>query len=153
MTSRSKFGLVVDKCEEMCRLVSSLGQDKDIEAQDLMARLTLDIILQAGFGMRASYMSDLQSVPLLQELHYAMDESFRYLTKPCHALECSGRKTRQQRSETQQSHVSLESEASRQINLKRQQKYWLRSAHPWQMSGCESGSEKMQSCELLHIEV
>ena len=73
---------MVDKCEEMCRLVSSLGQDKDVEAQDLMARLTLDIILQAGFGMRASYISDLQPVPLLQELHYAMEDSFRYLTKP-----------------------------------------------------------------------
>lgn len=76
---------MVDKCEEMCRLVSSLGQQKDIEAQDLMARLTLDIILQAGFGMRASYMSDLQPIPLLQELHYAMDESFRYLTTPTSA--------------------------------------------------------------------
>ncbi len=76
---RSKFGLVVDKCEEMCRLVTSLGQEKDVEAQDLMARLTLDIVLRAGFGMRASYMSDLEPVPLLQELHYAMEESFRYL--------------------------------------------------------------------------
>ena len=75
----------MDKCEEMCRLVSSLGPQKDVEAQDLMARLTLDIILRAGFGMRASYMSDLQPVPLLQELHYAMDESFRYLTIPTFA--------------------------------------------------------------------
>ena len=82
---RSKFGLVVDKCEEMCRLVSSLGQQKEVEAQDLMARLTLDIILRAGFGMHASYMSDLQPVPLLQELHYAMEESFRYLTTPAYA--------------------------------------------------------------------
>ena len=77
MLARSKFGLVADKCEEACRLVTGLGPEADVEAQDLMARLTLDIILQAGFGMCSSYMSDLQPVPLLQELHYAMDESFR----------------------------------------------------------------------------
>ena len=77
---------MVDKCEEMCCLVSSLGPQQDVEAQDLMARLTLDIILRAGFGMCASYMSDLQPVPLLQELHYAMDESFRSLTSSSLAL-------------------------------------------------------------------
>ena len=74
---RARFGLVVDKCEELCSLMSRLGPDKDIEAQDLMARLTLDVVLQAGFGICSHYLGDLQPVPLMQELHYAMDESFR----------------------------------------------------------------------------
>ena len=37
---RAKFGLVVGKCEELCSLMSCFGPDKDMEAQDLMARLT-----------------------------------------------------------------------------------------------------------------
>ena len=74
---RAKFGLVVDKCEELCSLMSRLGHDKDIEAQDLMARVTLDVVLQAGFGICSKYLEDMQPVPLMQELHYAMDESFR----------------------------------------------------------------------------
>ena len=74
---RAKFGLVVDKCEELCSLMSRMGHDKDVEAQDLMARVTLDVVLQAGFGVRAKYLGDLQPVPLMQELHFAMDESFR----------------------------------------------------------------------------
>ncbi len=74
---RAKFGLVVNKCEELCSLMSGFGPDKDMEAQDLMARLTLDVVLQAGFGICSQYLGDLQPVPLMQELHYAMDESFR----------------------------------------------------------------------------
>ena len=75
--SRAKFGLVVDKCEQLCSLMSRFGPGKDMEAQDLMARLTLDVVLQAGFGIGSQYLRDLQPVPLMQELHYAMDESFR----------------------------------------------------------------------------
>ena len=57
--------------------MSRMGHDKDVEAQDLMARVTLDVVLQAGFGVRSKYLGDLQPVPLMQELHFAMDESFR----------------------------------------------------------------------------
>ena len=76
---------MIDKCEEMCRLISNLIHQKEVEAQDLMARLTLDVVLKAGFGISSSYMADLQPVPLLQELHYAMDESFRYREVACTA--------------------------------------------------------------------
>ena len=69
---------MIDKCEEMCCLISKLGHQTEVEAQDLMARLTLDVVLKAGFKISSSYMADLHPVPLLQELHYAMDESFRY---------------------------------------------------------------------------
>lgn len=84
-TVRAKFGLVVDKCEEACALIARLGGVCDMEAQDLMARLTLDVVMQAGFGIGSQYLADLQPVPLLQELHYAMDESFRCIFSAQHA--------------------------------------------------------------------
>ena len=79
---------MVDKCEQACRLIARLGRQRDMEAQDLMARLTLDIVLRAGFGICSDYTADLQPVPLLQKLHYAMDESFR-----CAALILRARET------------------------------------------------------------
>jgi hypothetical protein len=74
---RAKFGLVVAKCLMLVEHLEALGPGAEVEAQDMLARLTLDIVLMAGFGIGSSTIGDPQPVPLLKELHYAMDESFR----------------------------------------------------------------------------
>lgn len=60
-----------------------MGPGADVEAQDAMARLTLDVVLMAGFGIASNTIGDPKPVPLLTELHYAMDESFRFVFLPC----------------------------------------------------------------------
>jgi hypothetical protein len=68
---------VAEKCELLCNHLEQLGHLAEVEAQDMLARLTLDVVLMAGFGIHSSTIADPQPVPLLKELHYAMDESFR----------------------------------------------------------------------------
>lgn len=75
--SRAKYGKIVEKCRLLCNELEKLGHQCEVDAQDMLARLTLDVILMAGFGLESNTIADHQSVPLLQELHYAMDESFR----------------------------------------------------------------------------
>ncbi len=77
MPGRGKFGLVVEKCLALCEWLEQRGPGVDVEAQDVMARLTLDVVLMAGFGIASNTLADPRPVPLLTELHYAMDESFR----------------------------------------------------------------------------
>lgn len=79
---RSKFNLVVEKCWALCDWVDHMGPGTEVEAQDAMARLTLDIVLRAGFGIASNTIGDRTPVPLLTELHYAMDESFRHVYLP-----------------------------------------------------------------------
>ncbi len=69
---------MVERCEALAALLGALGPERDVEAQDMMARLTLDVVLRAGFGIASDTLATYrEAVPLLQELHYAMDESFR----------------------------------------------------------------------------
>jgi hypothetical protein len=75
---RGKFGLVVEKCLQLAKLLDVFGPAHDVEAQDIMARLTLDVVLISGFGIASDTLGSTdRAVPLLKELHYAMDESFR----------------------------------------------------------------------------
>ncbi|KAK9915097.1 hypothetical protein WJX75_004696 [Coccomyxa subellipsoidea] len=83
---RSKFGLVVDKCLALADWLEQSGPNKDVEAQDLMARLTLDVVLMAGFGIASNTLTAPGPVPLLKELHFAMDESFRTFSEPVRAV-------------------------------------------------------------------
>lgn len=83
MMCRSKFGLLVEKCLALCDWLEWVGPGTDVEAQDAMARLTLDVVLMAGFGITSNTIGDPAPVPLLTELHYAMDESFRHVWLPC----------------------------------------------------------------------
>ena len=71
---------MVDKCLALADWLEQSGPNKDVEAQDLMARLTLDVVLMAGFGIASNTLTAPGPVPLLKELHFAMDESFRYVT-------------------------------------------------------------------------
>ncbi|BDA43361.1 Cytochrome P450 4e2 [Coccomyxa sp. Obi] len=80
---KSKFGLVVEKCWALCDWLEQMGPGADVEAQDAMARLTLDVVLMAGFGIASNTIGDPAPVPLLTELHYAMDETF---SKPVRAV-------------------------------------------------------------------
>ena len=80
---RSKFGLLADKCLALCDWLEGMGPGTDVEVQDAMARLTLDVVLMAGFGIASNTIGDPEPVPLLTELHYAMDESFRHVCLPC----------------------------------------------------------------------
>ena len=75
--NREHFRMVIEKCMLLCNHIADLGHQIDVEAQDLLARLTLDTVLTAGFGIESNTLANPQPVPLLQELHYAMDESFR----------------------------------------------------------------------------
>lgn len=71
----------MDQCLELAARLEQLGPEKDVEAQDLMARVTLDIVLMAGFGIVSNTLASPEPVPLLTELHYAMDEAFRHAHK------------------------------------------------------------------------
>lgn len=74
------------KCLALAGLLRALGPEHDVEAQNMMARVTLDVVLQAGFGLASDTLAaHREEVPLLAELHYAMDESFRCAGTPCDA--------------------------------------------------------------------
>ena len=75
--------IVVEKCLLLCDRLDKIWHHNELEAQDMLARLTLDVILVAGFGLESNTIAETEPVPLLQELHYAMDESFRCYGKLC----------------------------------------------------------------------